>query len=50
LGCDLGGPKDHALDGDPDPLYKWVILRVKGAPIVEYSDSAMSYARMTEPT
>jgi len=32
-------PRNHELDGDPDPLWEGAILRGKGRPIVKYRDT-----------
>jgi len=44
------GPRNHVLDGCPDPPSKGGILRgKKRRPVVKYSDSSVSYAKKDEP-
>jgi len=33
-------PRNHVLDGGPDPVMDGEILRGKGRPVVKYNDTA----------
>ena len=44
----LVGPRNHVLDGGPDPPWEGAILRGKGRPIVKYRDTLRSSAEMAE--
>jgi len=46
--CARMGPRNHVLDGDPDPPWEGAILG-KGAPIVKYRDTAVTCAKTDEP-
>jgi len=39
------GPRNHVLDGGPDPPWEGAILRGKGATIVKYRDNLRSPVR-----
>jgi len=45
----LVGPRNHILDGGPDPPWEWAILRGEGRPIVKYRDTEVSCAKTAEP-
>ena len=39
LGCGSGGPRNHALDGVPDPHWKGQFWEEKRRPVVKYRDT-----------
>ena len=43
------GLKEPCIRWCPDPPWEGAILRVEGRPIVNYRDTAVSYAKMAKP-